>query len=155
MKMPRRRRNNVTVPLTSMGDIAFLLLIFFILCSNFIKESNIKYESPKSSDVKGVKEGKVSVIIDSAGDVYLQGIKAPSADIADAVEALLAGREGDDARLVVLRCDKGVDKSVFEPVIDAIARAGGTIVAVGELTSGGRDAAPSVPPPAAAPPQEQ
>lgn len=152
MKMPRRRSASVSVPLTSMGDIAFLLLIFFILCSNFIKESNIKYESPKSSDVKSVKEGKVSVIIDSAGDVYLQGMKAPSADIADALEALLAGREGDDARLVVLRCDKGVDKSVFEPVIDSIARAGGTIVAVGDLSPAGRDTAPSVPPPGEAPP---
>ena len=148
MKMPRRNRNRgVAVPLTSMGDIAFLLLIFFILCSNFIKESGIQHEPPVSPDVKTVKEGKVSVIIDRNGDIYLQGQKAPSADIADAVEALLAGRDGDDARLVVFRCDKGVDKSVFEPVIDAIARAGGTIVAVGELVSGGRDAAPSVPPP--------
>lgn len=152
MKMPRRRQTSVSVPLASMGDIAFLLLIFFILCSNFIKESNIKYEPPKSGDVKSVKEGKVSVIIDNKGDVYLQGMKMPSTDIADALESLLARREGEDARLVVLRCDKGVDKSVFEPVIDAIARAGGMIVAVGDLSPAGRDTAPSVPPPSASPP---
>lgn len=152
MKMPNRRSKSVTIPLTSMGDIASLLLIFFILCSNFIKESGIKYESPESTDIKNVKEGKISVIIDEKGDVYLQGAKTGTTDIADSLEALLAGREGPDAKLVVLRCDKKVDKSIFEPVIDSIARAGGTIVAVGEMAAPGIDAAPSVAAPGEAPP---
>ncbi|MGI6496643.1 MAG: ExbD/TolR family protein [Kiritimatiellia bacterium] len=147
MKMRDRRKKTVTVPLTSMGDIAFLLLIFFILCSNFVKESGIEYQSPTSRDVKSVKESNISVIIDRSGDVYLMGSKCASTDIADAIETLLARREGEDERLVVLRCDKNVRKEIFEPVIDSIARAGGTIVAVGERSSGGRETAPSVPPP--------
>ena len=38
----------------------------------------------------------------------------------------------DAGRTVHFRCDRSVDKSVFEPVMDAIAAAGGRISAVGE-----------------------
>ena len=37
-------------------------------------------------------------------------------------------------RLVVFRCDQGVDKQVFEPVLAAISKAGGVIAAVGEAS---------------------
>jgi len=33
---------------------------------------------------------------------------------------------------VVFRCDRAVGREVFEPVLDAITRAGGIIAAVGE-----------------------
>ncbi len=145
MKMPRRRKKEVAVPIVSMGDIAFLLTIFFILCSNFIKESGIKYTSPRSADVKGVKEGRVSVIVDDKGDVFLQGRRIDIVELEPGITLLLTGKTGPDARLVVLRCDKDVDKTFFEPVIDAIAKAGGTIVAVGDKGM----QAPHVPSPAA------
>jgi hypothetical protein len=36
--------------------------------------------------------------------------------------------------MVVFRCDQGVDKKVFEPVLAAISKAGGVIAAVGEAS---------------------
>ena len=34
-----------------MGDIAFLLIIFFMLASNFMKTANVDMEEPRSSDL--------------------------------------------------------------------------------------------------------
>jgi len=131
--MPRRRRPEIAVPTASMGDIAFLLTIFFMVCSNFAKESGIKWTEPHAPQLRVIKESKVSVSIDAEGQIYLQGQPIPDADSVESGVAALLQRRGDsDESLVMFKCDQAVDKEVFEPVIAAIARAGGVMVAVGE-----------------------
>lgn len=136
MKMPPKRRREMSVPTASMGDIAFLLTIFFMICSNFAKEAGITLAPPRSVDVETVKESRTSVSVDSVGKIFLQGKQVPDAQAVEyGVAALLQNRKGDQARLVMFKCDKGVEKQVFEPVLDAISKAGGVIVAVGDKGS--------------------
>ena len=52
----RRRRRTIIVPVVSMGDIAFLLIIFFILCSNIAREAGIAVAPPVSADLDQVDE---------------------------------------------------------------------------------------------------
>lgn len=134
MKMPRRRPREISVPTASMGDIAFLLTIFFMVCSNFAKEASIKLSPPQSPSVQALKTSRISVAIDGDGQIFLQGQPVPDAQaVEQGVTALLHNKTSEDGRLVMFKCDKNVDKAVFEPVLDAVARAGATIAAVGEL----------------------
>lgn len=133
MKMPKRRRPSIIVPTVSMGDIAFLLTIFFMVCSNFAKEAGIKWTAARAPELTSIKESRISVSIDDEGKLYLQGQEVPDAASVEAgVGALMQGRESDEARLVMFKCDQGVDKAVYEPVIAAVARAGGTLLLVGQ-----------------------
>jgi hypothetical protein len=63
---------------------------------------------------------------------------ASPATIEAGVAGFLAGKKDPRERLVVFRCDKGVDKKVFEPVLAAISKAGGVIAAVGDTSAAGR-----------------
>lgn len=131
----KRRKNAVMVPVASMGDIAFLLIIFFMVCSNFAKEAGVTLTPPKSPDVEQMPESKISVSIDEVGQIYLQGEKVPDAKAIEyGVSALLEQVDEEGSKVVLFKCDFQVDKSVFEPVIDAIAAAGGVIGAIGEKT---------------------
>lgn len=127
----RRKRNPISVPVASIGDIAFLLIIFFILCSN-LKEDEIRLTLPTDTNLAEQQRGPLRVNIDEEGVIYFQGQRV---DDADAIESMLSGRIRPDApvkeRTVLFRCDRNVDKRVFEPVIDAIARSGGLIAAIG------------------------
>ncbi len=123
----------IAVPTTSMGDIAFLLIIFFMVCSNFVKEASVKYEPPKSFDVAAVKNAPVSVVIDEEGQIFLNGKPVESAKTVESlVESAVRGKTVDEQRMVMFKCDHLIEKKVFEPVLDAITRAGGLIVAVGD-----------------------
>jgi len=134
MKMPRRKPRAIILPTASMGDIAFLLTIFFMVCSNFTKEAGVKLELPRVPTVRELQEAAISVSIDDQGQIHLQGQLVPDAQSIElGVAALLQTRTDDTARLVMFKCDKAVDKAVFEPVLDAIGRAGATIAAVGEM----------------------
>jgi len=146
----QRRKAKIVVPVASMGDIAFLLIIFFIICSNFAKEAGIPVDPPRSPDLDTVKESTTVVSIDGTGQIYFQGRKTHSArSVENDVGQLLKGVTNPDGKLVLFRCDRTVAREVFEPVMDAITRGGGIIVAVGEKAKAKR---PSPPPEAAPPP---
>lgn len=129
----RRKRNAIVVPVASMGDIAFLLIIFFMLCSNFAKESGINIRKPTAVSLEQLKESKLSISIDDHGAIHLNGAPLDSVrSVEDGVRILLEGRTTDEEKMVMFKCDRDVDKKVFEPVLDAIAKAGGIVGAVGE-----------------------
>jgi biopolymer transport protein ExbD len=131
----RKKRKPIPVPVASMGDIAFLLIIFFLVCSESIKDkSNLPLELPQSEHVETTKATVVAYVsIDDTGQIYFDGTPMDNAkDIEWGVRALLTNSVSDDQRHVQFKCDKTQPKEVFQPVIKAIAEAGGIIEAVGE-----------------------
>lgn len=133
--MKKRRPKSITaVPVASMGDIAFLLIIFFMVCSNFAKEASVKLSPPKSEDIEQIKESGVSVSIDKDGLIYIQGQLVPDAEAVEwGVAALMQNKVTHEGRTVMFKCDAEIGRDVFEPVLDAIARSGALIAAVGEI----------------------
>jgi len=131
--LKRKRRGPVTLPTASMGDIAFLLIIFFMVCSNFAKESNIKYKPPEAKEVDAVRDAGMSVVMDADGKIYLNGHELDGVDsLKTELEGMLKGKTNDTMREVLFKCDLSVMRKVFEPALGAIVAAGGTAVAVGD-----------------------
>lgn len=135
MKRRKKKRKTIPIPVASMGDIAFLLIIFFLVCSEASKDnSKLKIDPPISEHVEKTKAVVVArVDIDENGQVYFDGA---AVDGAKAVEGelrfLLTNTVADEQRHVQFRCDKTQPREIFEPVLQAIAAAGGIIEAVGE-----------------------
>jgi biopolymer transport protein ExbD len=124
----------VPVPTASMGDIAFLLIIFFLVCSEVSKDaSDIEVTLPVSERVEKMKAAAAArVAIDQGGQIYFEGSQVENPkDVEWGVRALLANTVVDDQRHVQFRCDAAVTKEIFEPVLKAIAEGGGIIEAVG------------------------
>jgi len=118
-----------------MGDIAFLLIIFFLVCSEVSKDKpDLKAVLPLSEYVKKSEANVAArVAVDETGQIFLDGVAVNSAkDVEWGVRALLANTVADDQRHVQFKCDADLPKETFEPVLRAIAEAGGVIDAVGE-----------------------
>lgn len=132
-----RRRAPILVPVASMGDIAFLLIIFFMICSNLPKNAPIEAEPPISRQIDKLEDSLLIVAIDKNAKLYLQGRPiASSKAIQSQLAVLLEGRTGPGATTVLFKCDRTVhDPTVYVPVLYAIQQAGGTIAAVGERPS--------------------
>lgn len=130
----RKKRRPIPVPIASMGDIAFLLIIFFMLLSDFRKDPNLPIEPPTHEAVeKSDKTVAARVSIDKDGVIYLDGQRVGNPkDIEWGIRALLNDTVTDDQRHVRFKCDRTLPKEIFEPVLKAIAEGGGIIEAVGE-----------------------
>ena len=133
MKYKRPRGRHIEIPVASLGDIAFLLITFFMFCSTFSRSGGGKIDPPLADNIVQMKEGKVLVEIDQDGKIYVQGQPSPGADAVEStVASIVDNAKTDQDRVVMFKCDKHQSKQVFEPVLAAIAKAGGTIAALGE-----------------------
>jgi len=70
----KRKRENFYIPLNSMSDVAFLLLIFIMLVAliNYRKEVKIEYPEAKTA-LRTTAEKNLEVWVDKEGGIYLDG----------------------------------------------------------------------------------
>ena len=102
---------------SSMSDLVFLLLIFFMITSTLISPNAVKLLLPESSS-KTMAKQNVTVYIDDSYNFYV-GETAVATD--QLQPAIAAGIEtGVDDACVVLRADKTVPVQYVVNVIDAV-----------------------------------
>jgi len=65
------KRKNRPLDMTAMTDVAFLLLTFFMLTSNFTKKEPVKVDVPSSiSEIKIPETNVMLVLVDNSGKVF-------------------------------------------------------------------------------------
>ena len=130
----QRKRRPVPVPIASMGDIAFLLIIFFMILSEFA-QPEVEYDAAISEYVEKPEEtAALSISIDEEGKLYVDGQEVPNADAIEIqVSAVLRDTVTDEQRHIQLKVDRELPSETYQPVIQAIAEGGGILQMVGEL----------------------
>ncbi len=132
-----------------MGDIAFLVLIFFILCSEAIVEKPIgNLELATSSEIEQLKQrGAIFVAIDAEGTTHLSMGYGKATVVQDPATIKWAVRSRIDQikqadrtlnekdKLVLFKCHRDLDQTAYQPAIDAITEGGGVILNVGIKTN--------------------
>lgn len=130
MKIPRRALK-ADVPSTAMGDIAFNLLIFFVILARAQDDSHLQWKPAQVKNLENNRGGRVTVVIDVDGKIYLNGQQKNEAELSAAIGDEL-GNAGAGERTVMLKVDKDVTAPRFEPVIEAISQAGGELIHIVE-----------------------
>jgi biopolymer transport protein ExbD len=54
-------------------DMTFLLLIFFLVNTNFIKETGVEVKRPTTQDAPGIKGDMILVGVSNAGTIHMNG----------------------------------------------------------------------------------
>ncbi|MFE8071640.1 biopolymer transporter ExbD [Marinobacteraceae bacterium S3BR75-40.1] len=68
MKFKRQSAEEVSVNVTPLIDVVFLLLIFFMVSTTFTKETHLKIDLPEASGEQAQAESdQVEVVIDASG----------------------------------------------------------------------------------------
>jgi biopolymer transport protein ExbD len=125
MKIPKRRFE-ASVPSMAMGDIAFLLLIFFVILAKAQDDSHLQWEPAADENLEQAKNYKASVVIDADRKTYLNGRDILQSQLGDALADLLGTAEVGKRR-VLLKVHKEATALDFEPVIEAVSKSGGEI----------------------------
>ena len=104
--------------MSSMTDIVFLLLIFFMLTSTMVTTNALDLNLPNA---KGKTENNQSVSVSITKDLEYYIDKEPTAE--DALEPkLLELLSGDENKAIVLRAEKGVPIENAVKVMDIAKR---------------------------------
>ncbi|MBK3515813.1 ExbD/TolR family protein [Carboxylicivirga marina] len=115
MALKRRTKISAAFSMSSMTDIVFLLLIFFMITSTMVHPNAIKLLIPKKATKKVVVEKYLNVRVTASGRYYVDG-KRVDEDTVDS--GLVAAFNRNDKTIVKLRTDKNASTGSVARVLD-------------------------------------
>jgi len=117
----KRERYTIQAPLTSLIDIVFMLLIYFLLTTNFMVDEGIKVKLPQAQASAPQVQKEITIYVDESGQAYLMDQPVALDQLFTRLKKMI-GNESD--RLVVVKSDRRVILNKAVKVMD-IAKAAG------------------------------
>lgn len=125
MNFRRHRSEEISVNLTPLIDVVFLLLIFFMVSTTFTKETHLELDLPTSTSEKTLNEAsQIEILVGSNGEYAVNGqplIKSDLVTLTRALEKVSADLENPP--VVVVADAQAPHQSVIH-VLDAAGRLG-------------------------------
>ncbi len=138
--MNKRRQHRVLpeIPTASMADIAFLLIIFFLVTTTMSQDKGLSLQLPPVGETVEVKQKNIcNVWINDDDEIafYEQKRFTPVAfeELGAAIEHRL---QANDKLIVSLKAERGANYSRFIDVLDELKLAGATRISIAEPEAG-------------------
>ena len=117
----KRIREESNLDLTPMLDIVFIMLIFFIVTTSFIKESGIEVNRPNAETAERDQKGNILVAISENNEIFIDRRKVDLRAIRPNIIRLKAENpEGS----VIIQADKASQTGLLVEAMDHIRLAG-------------------------------
>ncbi len=122
--LKRKKKEGASIPLAGMADIAFLLLIFFLLVTTIDVDTGIGLVLPppvdEAEEIEVIEENLANILVNAAGEVLLDGniISVPqiSGTIADKIR-------GNPDLIVSVKVDRRTPYNIYIDTIDQLKMA--------------------------------
>ena len=123
MMFPKKERRfyQLQAPLTSLIDIVFLLLIYFLLTTNFMVDEGIKIQLPQADTTSPQVEKEITITIDKSGRIYLENEPVLLGELFQHVKERIEGRQ---ELPVVIKADRSIMLNTAVRVMDVVKAAG-------------------------------
>lgn len=122
--LKRKSKAASEIPSSSLADMAFLLLIFFMVSTTFKREANREYTAPEAEMTQKREEPRKDVLhvyIEKAGGIFINDAKLNMDQVSEIVRPLYADNR---ALIVQLRADRDVPYSTIDQVQKEFQQAG-------------------------------
>lgn len=139
--MARRKRQQAAgrsaeddVNLTPMLDVVFILLIFFIVTAQFIKEPGVPIARPDVDNKAAVKPLAILIAIDDNSDIYIDKKQVNPDELGFIIKEM---RIDNPRGEIVVQTDVDAEAQVMVDVMEAINKIDGeTVINISAKTSG-------------------
>ena len=122
--LERKSKASQEIPSSSMADIAFLLLIFFMVSTVFQKDRNrpIEWTQAAATEKMDQKQKNIQNIwVESNGDVYINDLPIPMEEVSDLIRPMYASNR---ELLVSIRSDRAAPYLYIDAVQQELVAAG-------------------------------
>jgi biopolymer transport protein ExbD len=122
MLLGKRKKLSTDIPMASLPDIVFLLLIFFLVTTTIDAEKGLDLVLPpaQSEELKMAKKNIANLLINAAGDVAIDNEIVQIRDITRIIKERL---QSNPLLVVSVKTDKRTQYDVYLDVIDKLKKA--------------------------------
>lgn len=117
------------IDLSPLLDVVFILLIFFIVTTVFVKETGVDVKKPQAMSASDLERKSILIAITEDGQVMYAGQDVGVAGVRRTVSQLL----NQQAMPVILQVDENVTTKMLVAVMDEAKMAGATSVNLATL----------------------
>ena len=126
----KRRFKGGAIPPSSMADIAFLLLIFFLVTTTIDMDKGLGMVLPaEGEEIQISKKNILNCLINSTGNVLLGGEGLEIRDLSKSIRQKLAE---NDKLIISVKAHKSTSYKDYIAVIDQLKRANATRISIAE-----------------------
>jgi biopolymer transport protein ExbD len=135
MRYREKKESIQDINITPMIDMVFILLIFFMVSTTFVKDMKLDLDRPAASSAVTASTKAIRLYIDSNGDTYLDGepvqVWVIQSRLRDQLKTMTA-------KAVLVVTDIGVPAGRLVEVVDQARLAGATDVGVATVEEAGQ-----------------
>jgi biopolymer transport protein ExbD len=125
MKFKRNLKAEVSIDLTPLIDVVFLLLIFFMVSTSFTRESNLLVNLPEASgEITEELPLRIEVLIARNGSYTVNGQALTDTQAASLLQAIEAIAAGDNTLPLTITADAETTHQSVVTAMDVAARLG-------------------------------
>ena len=127
----KRRFKRGEIPTASMADIAFLLLIFFLVTTTIDMDKGLGIVLPaEGEEIEIKKDNILNCLINSSGNVLLGGEPIKTKDISKEIRRKIAG---NDKLIISVKAHEKTKYSDYIAVIDQLKMANAKRISIAEI----------------------
>ena len=137
MKLNLRPRTQPEVNLTSLIDVVLLLLIFFMVSTSFVKQSQITISLPEAESTAIVEEvpEQIDIMITETGGFLVNGRELINARVETIRNALQKVSGGDNTLPLTISADANARHQDVVTAMDVAGRLGFTRISIATVDS--------------------
>jgi biopolymer transport protein ExbD len=128
IKIKRYKSKSNEINISPLIDMVFILLIFFVVTTSFVKDSAVEIERPTAKTGKNVKNKSLYLTITKTGKIYYLNNEISFFNISSLIRKAL-NRESEDLQVVLL-IDKKVETGLTIKILDLCKVAGAKNISV-------------------------
>ncbi len=127
MKLRRKKSEKKDIDISPLIDVVFILLIFFMVSTTFIKDTQLDLERPSAASGQKASTAALRVVLDQRGQIFVDDTPVKPWMVQTRVRQHL--RESSDGAVLVVADRRVVAEKLIE-VVDQCRLAGAADVGV-------------------------
>ena len=125
MKFRRQRADEVSVNMTPLIDVVFLLLIFFMVSTSFTKETHLTIDLPEASgEALAAQPGQIEILISESGGYTINSQQLVDERLGTLKSAIRQISAGDTSLPLVITADAQTPHQAVVRAMDAAGQMG-------------------------------
>jgi biopolymer transport protein ExbD len=125
VKFRKKTRLEADVNLTPLIDVVFLLLIFFMVSTTFIKDSHLSINLPQADGQKAQASGRsLEITISKSGEFALNNVALINSTLGNLKTAIQKVSEGDSSIPMIITADAATPHQAVVTAMDAAGQLG-------------------------------
>ena len=120
-KILRKTKVASEIPNASMSDIAFLLLIFFMVSTTFVKEKGLKVNLPRAQTIQKInRQNATTIYVSRSGIISIDDF----ATRVDQIQVVMQSKVAENPAMITsFRTDKDTEYGIMVDVMNELKRA--------------------------------